>query len=34
MHWYLLQEIVRQREEDLRRQHGNAARRGLAATAR
>ena len=23
MHWYLLHEIARQREEDLRRQHGN-----------
>jgi hypothetical protein len=34
MHSYLLQEIARQREEDLRGQHGNAPRLGPAATAR
>ena len=34
MHWYLLHEIARQREKNLRRQHGNRARLGPAAIAR
>jgi hypothetical protein len=34
MHPYLLQEIARQRMEDLRRRHGNTAWPGPAVTAR
>jgi hypothetical protein len=34
MHLYLMQEIARQREEDLRGQHGTTARPGPAVTTR